>query len=72
MGHSMQDYGAREKLPADRRKGMATRPELAERVPFAMTPEGQAQFLQAFLETITGAAGRRCRGLRCTKRSPTR
>lgn len=52
MGYTMEDYKDYEKLPDHLRKGMATRPELAEKVPFSMTPEGQAQFMEEILKLI--------------------
>lgn len=52
MGHTLKDYQSYEKLPADKRKGMATRPELAAKVPYPMTPEGQADFMKDLLEII--------------------
>ncbi|NLL79916.1 MAG: glycosyl hydrolase [Clostridiales bacterium] len=52
MGHTLTDYADYEKLSDDERKGMATKPHLAEKVPFAMTPEGQKAFMQVFLEKI--------------------
>lgn len=50
--HTMEDYQTYEKLTDAQRKGMAARPELAEKVPFAMTPEGQAQFMGEILKLI--------------------
>lgn len=52
MGHTMKDYKEYEKLPDELRKGMATRPELVEKVPFAMSPEGQAEFMKEILKLI--------------------
>ncbi len=54
MGHTMEDYQSYEKLPDGMRKGMATTPKLAEQVPFAMTPEGQAEFMRELLQIIRG------------------
>lgn len=52
MGYTMEDYQSYEKLPDEKRKGMATKPELAALVPYPMTPDGQAEFMQAILTVI--------------------
>lgn len=52
MGFTMEDYAEYEKLGADERKGYATKPELAAKVPFPMTKEGQKDFLQALFDVI--------------------
>ncbi len=52
MGFSMEDYGKYEKLPPEKRKGYATKPELVAKVPFPMTKEGQADFMKALLAVI--------------------
>ena len=52
MGHTMEDYAAYEKLEAHERKGMATRPELAEKVPFPMTHQGQCDFMKALMDCV--------------------
>lgn len=54
--HTMEDYQSYEKLPDARRKGMAARPELTGKVPFPMTPEGQAQFMGELLMLIRNTA----------------
>lgn len=51
-GHTLEDYADHEKLQPHERKGMATKPELAEKVPYAMTPAGQSQFMQDIMELI--------------------
>lgn len=45
MGYTMEDYASYEKLEPHERKGMATRPEVVERIEYPMTKEGQKQFL---------------------------
>lgn len=50
--HTMMDYQAYEKLPDDKRKGMAATATLAEKVPFPMTAKGQAAFMQKVMEII--------------------
>ena len=49
---TMEDYRDYEKLPDDLRKGMATKKELTESVPFPMTKQGQADFLDALTDVI--------------------
>ncbi len=49
---TMEEYQAYEQLPDGQRKGMATKPALVEGVPYPMTPEGQAAFLQDVMELI--------------------
>ncbi|MBQ2802713.1 MAG: glycosyl hydrolase 53 family protein [Lachnospiraceae bacterium] len=53
MGHTMEDYKDYEKLTDSDRKGMATKPHLAEAVEYPMTPQGQADFMQEVMERIT-------------------
>ena len=62
MGHTMEDYADYEKLAPEERKGMATKPHLAEKVPFSMTPEGQSAFMKAFLEKIKSVPDGRGKG----------
>lgn len=45
MGYTMEDYASYEKLEPHERKGMATRPEIAAKIDYPMTKEGQKQFL---------------------------
>ncbi len=52
MGYTMEDYAAYEKLGPDERKGMATRPELVEKIEYPMTKEGQKAFLEDFFGRI--------------------
>lgn len=46
MGFTMEDYASYEKLAPHERKGMATKPELAEKIEYPMTKEGQKAFLE--------------------------
>lgn len=62
MGFTLDDYKDYEKLPDELRKGMATKKELAEKVPFPMTPEGQHDFMKAFLDVIHGIRDNMCEG----------
>ena len=62
MGHTVEDYIDYEKLAPDKRKGMATKPELCEKVPFAMTKEGQSEFMKAFLQTLENVPEHKGRG----------
>jgi arabinogalactan endo-1,4-beta-galactosidase len=51
-GFTLEDYQEYEKLPDELRKGMATRPEVAAKVPYPMTPQGQADFMKDVLTII--------------------
>lgn len=50
MGFTMEDYASYEKLAPEQRKGVATKPELVEKIEYPMTKEGQ----KAFLEDLFG------------------
>ena len=52
MGYTMEDYSEYEKLPQDKRKGMATRPALVAKIEHSMTKDGQAQFMEDILQII--------------------
>ncbi len=52
MGYTMEDYAAYERLSPQERMGMATRPELAGRIDYPMTKQGQADFIRDFLQVI--------------------
>ncbi|MDO4323182.1 MAG: glycosyl hydrolase 53 family protein [Lachnospiraceae bacterium] len=52
MGYTMKDYQGYEKLSDDMRKGMATKPELAAKVPFPMTPQGQTAYIKTLMKMI--------------------
>ena len=62
MGHTTEDYASYEKLAPEERKGMATKPSLCEKVPFAMTKEGQCEFMAALLETLERVPEKKGRG----------
>lgn len=62
MGYTMEDYADYEKLAANERKGMATKPHLVEKIEFPMTKEGQAAFMQKVMERIAQIPGGRGRG----------
>lgn len=53
MGFTMEDYAQYEKLDETARKGMATKPELVEKLEFPMTPEGQCAFMKKLIRLIT-------------------
>lgn len=53
MGFTMEDFKDYEKLSDEQRKGMATKPALAEKVEYPMTPEGQSDFMQDIMTRIT-------------------
>ncbi len=63
MGFTMEDYADFEGLGASERKGAATRPELVKKVPFSMTPQGQADFTRALLDVIKNVPKDLGRGL---------
>lgn len=52
MGFTMEDYASYEKLAPGERKGMATKPELAAKVPYPMTKEGQKAFMEDILSRL--------------------
>ena len=62
MGHTTKEYASYEKLAPEERKGMATKPALCEKVPFAMTEEGQCEFMKAFLASIEQVPENKGRG----------
>ena len=57
MGFSMEDYRDYEKLPKEQLKGMATRPELVEKLEYPMTPQGQADFMKDVMTRIASIPG---------------
>ena len=57
MGFTMEDYGEYEKLSAQERKGMATKKELVEKLPYPMTKKGQADFMQDVMSRISSVPG---------------
>ena len=56
MGHTMEDYKNYEKLTDSERKGYATKPELAAKVEYPMTVQGQADFTKDFLKRVANVA----------------
>ncbi|MBP3238432.1 MAG: glycosyl hydrolase 53 family protein [Lachnospiraceae bacterium] len=52
MGFSMEDYRKYEGLPPERLMGMATKPELVEKIKYPMTAEGQSAFMTELMERI--------------------
>ena len=56
-GFTLEDYASYEELTPDARKGMATKPELAAKVPYPMTPAGQSAFMQDIMELIRDVPG---------------
>lgn len=61
-GFTLEDYAEYEKLTADQRKGMAANAELAEKIPFDMTPEGQCGFMQRLMTIIKNIPDGRGKG----------
>lgn len=56
MGHTMEDYSEYEKLTPKQRKGMATKPSLVEKIEYPMTEQGQADFMEDFLNRISNVS----------------
>lgn len=52
MGFTMEDYRRYEGLTEGDAPGMATKPELVERIEHPMTKQGQCDFMRDFLEVI--------------------
>lgn len=52
MGFTMEDYAGYENLPADQRKGMATRPSLVAQIEHEMTKDGQCLFMKDIMNII--------------------
>ena len=61
-GFTLDDYKEYEKLLDDERKGMATKPELAAKVPYPMSPEGQSDFMKDLMELISNVEDGRGKG----------
>lgn len=62
MGYTMEDYASYEKLSPSERKGMATRPELAEKIEYSMTKEGQTEFMKELFRRIERVPENKGRG----------
>lgn len=54
MGFTMEDYRDREGPHPEGRKGMATKPELVEKLDYPMTPQGQSDFMADVMAIIAG------------------
>ena len=61
-GFSLEDYGAYEALPPQKRKGMAANAVTARRSPYAMTPEGQRALIRDVMDAVRGVPGGLGRG----------
>lgn len=61
-GFTLEDYKDYEKLEDAQRKGMATKADLAAKVPYPMTKQGQADFITDFLKTIQKTPENLCKG----------
>lgn len=62
MGFTMEDYAEYEQLAPEERKGYATKPELAAKVEYPMTREGQAEFMQDLFQCLEDVPEGRGRG----------
>lgn len=54
---TMEDYRDREGKTLDQLKGMATKPELVEKLDYPMTKEGQTSFMKDLMELIADIPG---------------
>lgn len=57
MGFTMESYAGHEKLAEGQRKGMATKPELVEKLEYPMTKDGQADFMKDIMRRIASVPG---------------
>ena len=64
-GFTLEDYAEYEKLPPEKRKGMAAKPELAAKVEYPMTPEGQCDFFKDLAEVVRGVPENKGLGFVC-------
>lgn len=62
MGYTMEDYKQYEKLRDQERKSYATKQELVETIDYPMTIQGQADFMQDFMDRITKVPKNKGRG----------
>lgn len=62
MGFTLEDYAEYEGLTEKERKGMAAKPELANRVPYPMTEEGQGAFMKELMKRIHAVADGKGKG----------
>lgn len=62
MGFTMEDYASYEKLAPHERKGMATKPDLAEKIAYPMTKEGQKAFLEDVFTRLKQVPGGKAKG----------
>ncbi len=61
-GFSLEDYKQYEQLDDDQRKGMAADKKLAATVSYAMTPQGQCDFMKDLMELIKAVPEGRGKG----------
>lgn len=62
MAFTLEDFLNEEERASAVGRGLAVTPELANRVPFPMTPEGQADFLRELMKCIQAVPGGLGRG----------
>lgn len=62
MAFTLEDYLSKSERAAAVGRGLAVTPELAKRVPFPATPQGQADFLRALMKKIHDVPGQLGRG----------
>lgn len=61
-GFTMEDYKEYEGLSDAERKGYATKPELADKIDYPMSPEGQADFIRDLMQVIRNVPEGRGKG----------
>lgn len=59
MGFTMEDYRVYEGAPIETLKGMATKPELVEKLEYPMTMQGQSDFMADIMGRIAAVPGGR-------------
>lgn len=63
MGFTMESYASYEKLSDEDRKGAPTRQDLVDKVPFPMTKQGQADFIQTVMQIMKDVPGDKGKGI---------
>ncbi len=62
MGYTMEDYASYEGLEPSKRKGMATRKELVEKIDYPMTKDGQKDFMNELFRRLEAIPDKKARG----------
>ena len=56
-GFTLEDYARYEQLAPSARKGMAANARVAQKSPYPMTPQGQADFIRDVMRAVRGVPG---------------